>query len=427
MPNSLLIAFATFGLIILISVFFISSTIQSNPVPVPNDLTITTGPGVRNLYFFLVLLMTLNKFLISPSIGAAGFGNWWEALFNVVMTAILVWFIIYFLPYQSMISNRIRGGIFTTLFWIASCSFMYVNIPQTNPHQENFALDYIVIAGMLPFYLVGDFLVNIRISHMTAIAVELVEEYTVKKRIAAEKKEKESADATKVVEKKVVKVADKKKEEEKKDGASNLKSKMLRAAKGMGAKVNAMADVVNKTLDPNTKNAAAASADPNNEGEKKQVGETKEEMLARNPRLHLPGLLYHFQATSNTIDMVGRMLWHHTDKKEFLDTARDLYQKAEHAFPDRKYIKILRVTFLTATAVDPSAHLAKLDAIAKLEPSLATRYYIHRRKSEVKILASRVVSEDKTAVELVNYVEFQRYFAETQAYNNLAIQVLFLC
>jgi hypothetical protein len=144
----------------------------------------------------------------------------------------------------------------------------------------------------------------------------------------------------------------------------------------------------------------------------------------RNPRLYLPPILYEYRANVNTIDLVSRMLWHFTENVDFLSTATQLLEKSERAFPDRKYVKLIRVSFLTFTAADPSAHLSKLDSIAKLEPSLSTRYFIFRRRIEVKKIAAKVTSEDKNAAEIVDYVEFQKYFADTQQITNLAIQVI---
>ncbi len=254
---------------------------------------------------------------------------------------------------------------------------------------------------------------------MTAIAVELVDQLKVRQRAAAKAAASKDSKAEKVIEKVIVK-KDVKKDEGKKD----LKSRMVKAAKDIGGKVTAAVSTVNKTLDTTNRNQAPVVAvTASGEGQAAKTGESEEEKLARNPRLHLPAILYEFRANINTIDLVGRMLWHFTDKKDFLDTAYQLYQKAELAFPDRKYIKLLRITYLTSIATDPSAHLAKLDSILKLEPSLSTRYFIFKRKIEVKLLAARVTNQDKNAVELINYVEFQKYFAETQQYNNLAIQV----
>ena len=119
------------------------------------------------------------------------------------------------------------------------------------------------------------------------------------------------------------------------------------------------------------------------------------------------------------------MLWHFTDRKEYIDTASSFYEKAERAFPDRKYVKILRISFLTSISADPSAHLMKIDSISKLEPSLSTRYFIFRRKIEVKAIAAKVTSEDTNTAVIVNYVEFQKFFAETQEITNQAIQVIF--
>ena len=160
-------------------------------------------------------------------------------------------------------------------------------------------------------------------------------------------------------------------------------------------------------------------------GETKKSGQYDKSDYERNPKLYLPNILLQYRANVNTIDLVGRMLWHFTDKPEFLGAATTHYEKAERAFPDRKFVKLLRVSFLTSTSADPSAHLMKLDSISKLEPSLYTRYFIFRRKIEVKAIAARVTSEDQNAVEIVNYVEFQKYFLETQQITNVAIQVYF--
>ena len=309
-------------------------------------------------------------------------------------------------------ANRVRGGVLTCLFWMASVSFMSINVPY-NTDNQNRQLDYIIIAGLVPFYLLGDFLISLRLAHMTALGYALIDEFkSVEKVAQATKAAKDASKAANTTA--AAKGPASKGKDDKKDG-KDVKSKMVKAAKDVTAKVGAALNNFSKSLDNSQKDRPAT------EGSK--LEESEEDALARNPRLHLPKLLYEFRSNVNTIDLVGRSLWHHSDDKDNLDTAKFLYEKAELAFPDRKYIKLLRVTFLTATAADPSAHLAKLDAIIKLEPSLATRYVIYKRKIEVKVLAAKVTSEDTNAKELVNYVEFQRYFAETQLYNNVAIQV----
>ena len=52
------------------------------------------------------------------------------------------------------------------LFWFASVSFMSVNT-DGNEANENREFDYILIAGILPFFFFGDFLISSRINHMT--------------------------------------------------------------------------------------------------------------------------------------------------------------------------------------------------------------------------------------------------------------------
>ena len=89
--------------------------------------------------------MTINKFLIAPAIGAAG--HWWEALFNLLLAAALLYHMYIYLPYQVVLANRIRGGLYGVLFWIASVSFMSINV-GFNSANENRQLDYIIIAGI---------------------------------------------------------------------------------------------------------------------------------------------------------------------------------------------------------------------------------------------------------------------------------------
>lgn len=174
------------------------------------------------------------------------------------------------------------------------------------------------------------------------------------------------------------------------------------------------------------KMANFAKAIKGNAETKKGVQQYDKKDYERNPKLYLPSILFEYRADVNTIDLVGRMLWHFTDKPEFIATATLYYEKAERAFPDRKATKLLRVSFLTSASNDPSAHLSKLEAISKLEPSMATRYFIFRRRIEVKKIAAKVTSEDQNSAEIVDYVEFQKYFADTQQITNVAIQVFFL-
>jgi len=44
--------------------------------------------------------MTINRFWISPAIGADSYGSWWEALFNLIAMTYLFGNLLYSLPYQ---------------------------------------------------------------------------------------------------------------------------------------------------------------------------------------------------------------------------------------------------------------------------------------------------------------------------------------
>lgn len=161
------IIIGTFSVLALLGLASFSAFIKSSVEPVDNDLTITSGVLFKTQYYFTIAFMTINRFWIAPTIGADSFGNWWEALFNLLALTLLLGSLVYFLPYQVQESNQFRGAIFMSLWWISCVSFMSINI-LPNPDQINRQLDYILIAGLLPFLLLGEYIVKSRYAHLNS-------------------------------------------------------------------------------------------------------------------------------------------------------------------------------------------------------------------------------------------------------------------
>jgi hypothetical protein len=131
----------------------------------------------------------------------------------------------------------------------------------------------------------------------------------------------------------------------------------------------------------------------------------------RNTRLYLPKILQEYQAGVTTIDIVGRILWHFCDDKTSLEAANTLYELAEKAYPEVPYVKVLRVSYCTSQAADPSVHLPKLDVIKKMEPGFLSRYYVYKRSVDIRDRAKVSSAGDgENSLDLVAYIEFQNLF-----------------
>ena len=132
----------------------------------------------------------------------------------------------------------------------------------------------------------------------------------------------------------------------------------------------------------------------------------------RNTRLYLPRVLQDYNAGVTTIEIIGRILWYYTDDKASLNAASHLYEKAEKAYPEVAYVKVLRASYCTTLAADPSVHLPKLDVIKKMEPGVTARYYVYKRAVDIRDRAKVVGSSTgENTLDPVAYIEFQNLFA----------------
>lgn len=405
--NLIAIIIGTMSAITLLSFACFSSLVKSSVEPVVNDMSITTGVLFKNQYYFTIVFMTINKFLIAPSIGADSFGNWWEALFNLIAMTLLVFTVVYFLPYQELLGNQYRGAIFTSLWWISAVSFMSVNV-GSNPAMINRQLDYILIAGLLPFGFVGEFFIKSRYAHMNTFATALIEEV----KVAHENKRRAAAKALELgatAEKKVTGPRQAVKKDEKKDGKDAKGN-----AKGKDAKAGGKTDVAKEEAQKAQAAQKAAMLALEQKGE--------DDDKKRNTRLYLPKVLQDYNAGVTTIDIVGRILWHYTDDKNAIEAAGALYEAAEKAYPEVPYIKVIRTSYATSLSSDPSVHLPKLDVIKKMEPGLLSRYYVYKRAVDIRDRAKISGAADgENTLDLVAYIEFQNLFSETKKYNNRAV------
>ena len=409
--NLIAIIIGTMSALTIIGLSLFSALIKSSVEPIANDLTVTTGVLFKIQYYLTVVFMTINKFWIAPAIGADG--NWWEALFNLIAMSLLVASVVYLLPYQVAEGNQFKGFAITSLFWIACVSFMSVNLPA-NPTLINRQLDYILLSGMLPFGLLGEWLVKARYSHLTTFATALVEEVRVaqenKKRAAAKAAESGQTEVKRTGPKAVVKKDDKK-------DAKDAKGKDAKGKDAKAKDAKTPADVKKQEADAASaaQKAALLALDLKAEDDDKK----------RNTLLYLPRVLQDYRAGVTTIDIVSRILWHYTDDKVSLEAAANLLEAAEKAFPEIPYVKVIRVSNCTSLASDPSVHLPKIDVIKKMEPGLLSRYYVYKRAVDIRNRAkvSKVIDGENT-LDLVAYIEFQNLFTETKRYNKRAIEAV---
>ena len=164
-----------------------------------------------------------------------------------------------------------------------------------------------------------------------------------------------------------------------------------------------------------------------NELYRAKYGNKSEDLIPgafRNPFIYLPVTLQQFGADPETIEIVGRLLWHTTSAKDHIEASYRLYRKAEQAFPDLAFVKFLRANCFNYLSSDPTAFVDQIDGVKKMDPDFYVRFLLFKLDAETKIRGSRnkqEVSNQNQSVDLVAYVEFQKYYTEAQKFNALAV------
>lgn len=131
----------------------------------------------------------------------------------------------------------------------------------------------------------------------------------------------------------------------------------------------------------------------------------------RNPYVtYLPKTLQRFGANVTSIEIIGRLLWHNTSAKENIEASYRLYRKAEMSFPDLAFVKFLRANCLMYLSPDPSAFIEQIEGVKRLETSFLVRFLLFKRDTEAKYRGSMNKKEGDQALDLVAYVEFQKYY-----------------
>ena len=98
MPNLINLIVGSICAVILVAMVIFAAYSTVNLSPVPNDLFACTTPVYRFSFYAALIFMTIDEYLIAPSI--PGNGRWWEALFNVLIMSALVAVSVYYLPFQ---------------------------------------------------------------------------------------------------------------------------------------------------------------------------------------------------------------------------------------------------------------------------------------------------------------------------------------
>ena len=130
----------------------------------------------------------------------------------------------------------------------------------------------------------------------------------------------------------------------------------------------------------------------------------------RNPFVYLPPTLQAFGPDATSIEIIGRLMWHTSSNKENIEASYRLYRKAEAAFPDVPFIKLLRATCLTYLSSEPSAFVDQLEGVKKMNPDFLVRFLLYKRDVESKQQSSLAKKEGDQSLDLVAYVEFQKYY-----------------
>ncbi|KAJ3090545.1 hypothetical protein HK102_003405 [Quaeritorhiza haematococci] len=329
-PNIAAFAAGVVSLLILMFLVFSSTLTKVNLMPVQNDLDACVNPIVHIFEYLTLIWMTVLKHLITPIIGGHD-GHFWESVGNLAALTLLVVTIVYYLPYQG-----------------------------ENHHDENRVIDLVAIAGFVPFFYLGDFLVYGRYKVFDAIATALVHETSMLQ-------DTDDGD----------------------DYAAQIVAMKQRRASLV---INENRRSVVKDCDEYT----------------------------RNPYLHLPRILRNYKANISTIEIVGRQLWYATNDGDHLNAAARHYQLAEMAYPDSPYVHLLRSTFILHLTDDPSPLAKKLEEIKKMRPGFVVRFALFKRFMEMKQRNAAMKARGDDSLDLVSYVEFQKYYQEAQRYSNRA-------
>ena len=144
----------------------------------------------------------------------------------------------------------------------------------------------------------------------------------------------------------------------------------------------------------------------------------------RNPLLYLPSVVESFGPGTFEIELIGRLLWHNSNEKVNIEAAYRFYRKSEYAFPDKAKVKLLRASCLTYLTNDVNAFTDQLTDVETLNPPFLIRFLLFKRITECKIQASSKKGENDASLDMVAFVEFQKYFGEAQRFNNRAIRAL---
>ena len=334
MPNIIYLIVGSIIVLILSGIMLVSRITFSNYAPVPNDLFSTSTPIYRIAFYLAMMFMTIDENLIARAIPVVG--RWWEALFNLFISSALLAIVVYFLPFQIRLGNEIRAGFLGVVWWTSAVSFVVVNMPG-NPYLQTRLIEYVLIAGMIPFAAIGVLLVRERYLVFQSLATALVSEIE-----------------------------------------ENFESNELYRAKYATKK------------------------------------EDQVEGANRNPLLNLNPVIRQFNPDTYGIEVIGRLLWHNTGKKENVEAAYRFYRGAEAAFPDLASVKLMRATCLTYLSPDPTAFVEQLDGVKKLDPPFVTRFLLFKRNIESKLQMSRSSKgEDGVdkSMDVLAYSEFQKYYA----------------
>ena len=131
----------------------------------------------------------------------------------------------------------------------------------------------------------------------------------------------------------------------------------------------------------------------------------------RNPYVYLPATVRQFGADPTGIEIIGRLMWHSSGARPNVEASYRLYRKAEQAFPDLAYVKFLRANCLTFIAGETAAFVEQLEGVKRLEPNFLVRFLLFKRDAESKIRGSQGKKEGDQSLDLVAYVDFQKYYS----------------
>lgn len=135
------------------------------------------------------------------------------------------------------------------------------------------------------------------------------------------------------------------------------------------------------------------------------------EGASRNPYLYLPTVLQKFGANPTSIEIVGRCLWYTNTDKVNVEAAYRLYRKADAAFPDLPFIRILRASCLITLSVDSSAFIDMLETALRLDTSFFLRFLVEKRISDSRKAVSFLGDSSSSSETINTFGDFQKYYA----------------